>query len=153
MNVINLTGNDITFSYLRDDDQVTVTIPASETIATVDMDLKPDINIEGLPIQTHYKYLRAVNGIPEPEDGTIYIVSEAVAEAVLDRSDLYFIVYIPDPNLSKYENEQTRIPSLMRVGLSFTTNATQAAYSTGYVTGIRHAQQIIADYYQKGGSK
>lgn len=85
MTIINLTPHAINF--LREDNSVLATVEPSGTIARASQtrDLVSEVN--GIPVnQCSYG---AVTGLPDPQDGTIYLVSALTAQACPERSDVF----------------------------------------------------------------
>ena len=68
----------------------TVAIPTSGTIARCKTERKTIGNIDGISVTS--TIFGEVEGLPEPKEGTIYIVSSLVAQACKNRND----VFIPD---------------------------------------------------------
>lgn len=85
--IVNLTPHAITF-YAPDGQTVIQTVPSSGIArAAQTREVMGDIN--GIPVsKTAYG---AVDGLPAPEPGTIYVVSVLTAQAATDRDDLYIV--------------------------------------------------------------
>ena len=50
-----------------------------------------DVEVDGVSIPvTRKTFVLPVTGLPEPEDGTFYVVSQITAAAVPDRDDVFF---------------------------------------------------------------
>jgi hypothetical protein len=79
-NIINLTPHPINIVGWGE-------IEPSGQVARCELLRVPAGDVNGIPV---YKTsLGKPYGLPEPQDGTIYIVSRQVAEACPERSDLY----------------------------------------------------------------
>lgn len=76
MKFINLTQHDLTIILENGNDLV---LPASGEVARVTFSTQQVDKVDGIPI---YKtiYEPEVTGLPEPEDGTIFIVSSLAAQ-------------------------------------------------------------------------
>ena len=83
MEFINLTPHALTVH--RVDDSV-ITIPASGNVARVSQHDVRDEVVDGIEI--NHSQLGEVEGLPQAEDGKIFIVSRLVATAVKDRLDV-----------------------------------------------------------------
>lgn len=88
MNAINLTPHDVVL--VDGTNNPILTIPASgslarcrETVVTTG-----SIVINGITIPTTEKNMGEVVGLPDPQDGVVYIVSLPVKKAVPDRRDV-----------------------------------------------------------------
>lgn len=87
MKIINLTPHSI--SFLREDNSVLATVEPSGTIARASQTRDRVSEVNGIPVnQCSYG---AVTGLPDPQDGTIYIVSALTAQACPERSDVYIV--------------------------------------------------------------
>lgn len=85
--IVNLTPHAVTF-YAQDGKTIINTIPSSGIARTVQT-RKPINNINGIPVsKTGYG---AVEGLPDKQDNTIYIVSVLTAQAAKGRDDLYIV--------------------------------------------------------------
>ena len=83
---VNLTPHAITLR--RSDSPVGEAFPASGTVARCAVEKVQIGEIDGTPV---YRSLFGdVVGLPEPVEGTVYIVSQLVAQAARNRSDLVF---------------------------------------------------------------
>lgn len=110
MRIINLTPHAIGLAV---GDEV-VTIPASGTVARVSVTVSPAGEIE-----TDYGRVPLVRltygdpvGLPEPEDGVVYVVSKVVADALPDRHDLVYPDTSPE---SAIRNEAGQIVAVRRM--------------------------------------
>ena len=83
MEFINLTPHALTVH--RVDDSVII-IPASGNVARVSQHDVRDEVVDGIEI--NHSQLGEVEGLPQAEDGKIFIVSRLVATAVKDRLDV-----------------------------------------------------------------
>lgn len=105
--IINLTPHDVTIilsSRLRGDDDFTIQIPASGNVARCKVERQSICKIRSLQHCSHLENAAIVEipitqtkfgeveGLPDPQENTIYIVSSLVAQAVPYRND----VFIPD---------------------------------------------------------
>lgn len=82
MKLLNLTPHAITVVTLQNDDHFTVPPCGQVARLAVSRERLPDIEIDGLPVQLVHPTLGAVEGLPEPKEGVICLVSALVAEAV-----------------------------------------------------------------------
>ena len=82
--LINLTPHDVN---LVGDDGLTVTIPAEDTPARASEQYTETGEHEGGHPRVKLSY-GDVTGLPDPVQGTVYIVSNIVAVALPDRTDL-----------------------------------------------------------------
>ena len=80
--LINLTPHAITI--VRDGGNIT--LPPSGTIARCTVARRQVGSVDGIPINR--TVFGAVEGLPDPQPGTYYIVSALVAQACPDRHDL-----------------------------------------------------------------
>lgn len=90
MKIINLTPHALNF--LDAENRVILSVPSSgvaraaqrrETIGTVDVD--------GVTLPVTRSAFGAVEGLPAPEAGTIYVVSAITAQAVPEREDVFVV--------------------------------------------------------------
>lgn len=87
-NIINLTPHDITI--VDEDGSIRLVIPASGTLArckatTVSLGT---ITVGDVVIPVTATEMGEVEGLPQPQEGTIFVVSLAVAKAVPSRWDV-----------------------------------------------------------------
>lgn len=83
MNIINLTPHSIVIFL----ESGTRTIPASGTVARAKTIREQIDCIDGIPVfRTSFG---EVEGLPEPAEGTMYIVSSLAAQGAKHRNDLY----------------------------------------------------------------
>lgn len=111
MKFVNLTPHAITFFQKNLEDQTMnklLTVRPSGQIARVAAKtVVISEGFDGVPVTaTEYG---EVEGLPEPEDGTIYIVSSIVAERCRDRDD----VFIPNESV---RDAQGRIIGCLSLG-------------------------------------
>jgi hypothetical protein len=71
----------------------TVTIPPSGIVARcatsrVQVDT---VSLDGVTVPVNKTEFGEVTGLPDPQEGTIYIVSSLVAQAVPDRQDVFIV--------------------------------------------------------------
>ena len=105
--LMNLTPHDINF-VTEDGNAITVVKP-SGVIARVASSTVVTGNIDGIPVtETVYG---EVEGLPEPEDGTVYIVSSLVAQRCKHRND----VFIPNESVRDANGRIVGCRSLGRV--------------------------------------
>lgn len=83
-NIINLTPHAINIIT----DSQTITMPASGNTARVQQKTEVVGNITGIPITVNT--FGTVEGLPEEQEGTYYIVSNLVMSALPNRKDLLF---------------------------------------------------------------
>ena len=90
MKIVNLTPHALNF--LDAENRVVLTVPSSgvaraaqrrESIGTIDTD--------GVTLPVTRSVFGAVEGLPAPEAGTIYIVSAITAQAVPKREDVFIV--------------------------------------------------------------
>jgi len=105
MNIINLTPHAITF--VNGEGVVIRTIAPSGKLARVSVRTVTDGYIGGIPVTR--SAFGQVEGLPAPEDGTIYVVSSLVASRVPDRWD----VFIPNESV---RDDQGRIVGCRSLG-------------------------------------
>lgn len=95
MNLKNFTPHDV--NIVRGDE--TLTIPSACGIdrpgCSETREVVQKIQVDGLDVPVNRTVLGEVEGLPEPEEGTLYIVSRVVAEAASGRDDLI----IPDDTI------------------------------------------------------
>ena len=104
--IINLTPHAITLVCGK----LPMTIPSSGVVARVSSHTEVIGNIGDIPItRTAYS---AVEGLPEPEEDTIYIVSALVAQRVPERGD----VFIPNESVRDENGRIIGCKSLARIG-------------------------------------
>ena len=74
-------------------DGPTVTIPPSGQVArcTVDRVEVDTVTVDGITIPVNQTRFWAVSDLPDPQPGTIYVVSALVTQAVPDRADVYIV--------------------------------------------------------------
>lgn len=86
--LVNLTPHSITV--VGDSGETILTIPPAGVVArcSVKKERVATIGINNFNIPVSWVTFGEVVDLPEPQDGTIYIVSRAVAEARRDRDDL-----------------------------------------------------------------
>lgn len=76
MKFVNLTQHDLTIIFDNGDDMV---LPASGEVARVTFSTQQVDEIDGIPVyETVYE--PEVIGLPEPEDGTIYVASSLATQ-------------------------------------------------------------------------
>ena len=90
MKIVNLTPHAINF--LGAENRVILAVPSSgvaraaqrrESIGTIDAD--------GVTLPVTRSVFGAVDGLPAPEAGTIYVVSAITAQAVPEREDVFIV--------------------------------------------------------------
>ena len=91
MKVTNLTPHSISFIN-EDGTQILVVEPSGE-VARVSVRTETVGKINGIPVTT--SVFGEVENLPDPQDGTIYIVSSLVAQRCHDRDD----VFIPNESV------------------------------------------------------
>lgn len=85
MTIINLTPHAINF--LREDNSVLATVEPSGTIARASQTREAVGEVNGIVVnQCSYG---SVTGLPDPQDGTIYLVSALTAQACPERPDVF----------------------------------------------------------------
>lgn len=87
MQIINLTPH--TINFLDGDNNPVLTVEPSGTVARAKQTRTLCGNIAGIPVnQCAYG---TVQGLPEPEKETIYVVSAITAQACPEREDVYIV--------------------------------------------------------------
>lgn len=87
MKIINLTPHEITF--LDGNNSVLATIEPSGAIARASQTREAIGEVNGIVVnQCSYG---SVTGLPDPQDGTIYLVSALTAQACRDRNDVFIV--------------------------------------------------------------
>lgn len=91
MKIVNLTPHALNLMPNGPDGPV-VTIPPSGTVArcATERTLVETVTVDGVTIPVNRTVFGEVTGLPDPEPGTVYVVSAIVAQAV--RRDDVFIV-------------------------------------------------------------
>ena len=97
MKIINLTPHEV--KVLNTDGEVVQSFP-SEGVVRCQVTRQQEGEVNGIPINR--TVFGEVEGLPEPQDDVVYIVSAIVAQAAKDRGDLV----IPDDAV---RDEQGRI--------------------------------------------
>lgn len=98
MKIVNLTPHDI--NIIGEIGEVVQTFPASGELARCSVSREQVDVINGIPVNR--TVFGAVTGLPEQQEGVVYVVSALVAQAVDGRDD----VVIPDDAV---RDEQGRI--------------------------------------------
>lgn len=83
MNIINLTPHEVNIVL----ENGAISIPTSGTVARVAAKTEKTGDINGIPVTE--TVFGDVEGLPEPQDGTVFIVSTLVAQRVHNRSDVF----------------------------------------------------------------
>ena len=105
MPIINLT--DLTIRLADENDEVYKTFePGDESIKV--RSRGDEDEVDGAPIEI--TYVTGVEGLPDPEDGTYYIVPQPVAY-VLNRPDLL----MPDTGPSAIRDENSKVYAVRRL--------------------------------------
>lgn len=85
MTIINLTPHAITF--LDENNSVLATVEPSGVVARAAQTRDRISEVNGIPVnQCSYG---EVTGLPDPQDGTIYLVSALTAQACRNRNDVF----------------------------------------------------------------
>ena len=100
MNIINLTPHPIV---VIAEDGEPVTFPASGTVARVTESRQDAGDVCGIPVSRIVR--SSVENLPQPEPGTIYIVSGIVLSACAGRAD----VFAPDTGAGAVRDDAGRI--------------------------------------------
>ena len=103
---VNLTPHPIV---VRREDGSEFTIAPSGAIARVSTTEKVVDNVDGVPVVV--REFGEVENLPEPQDGTIYIVSSLVLSAVKGRGD----VMAPDTGPTAIRNSDGHIVAVTRL--------------------------------------
>jgi len=104
--IVNLTPHSIVLRTEEGD----VTVPPSGTVARVAVK-QVEIECPGLPVHVARNEYGEVEGLPEPKDGTIYVVSSLVLSRVHGRID----VFAPDTGPTAIRDEAGRIVAVRRL--------------------------------------
>jgi hypothetical protein len=83
MNIINLTPHAVTV-FCGEDEQFV--FPAAAAAARVEMNREPAGDVNSIPVSR--VVVGEVYGLPEPVEGTCFVVSRVVAEACPSRHDI-----------------------------------------------------------------
>lgn len=86
MKMVNLTPHPIAF--VDEDGKVIRTIESSGTVRAHRASVKV-YDIDGIPVNR--VIFGPITDLPEPEDGTVYIVSSLVAQGISERTDVYIV--------------------------------------------------------------
>ena len=105
MPIVNLT--DLTIRLADENDEVYKTFEPGDGSITVRSRGEED-EVDGAPIEV--TYVTGVEGLPEPEDGTYYLVPQPVAY-VLNRPDLL----MPDTGPSAIREEDGKVYAVRRL--------------------------------------
>jgi hypothetical protein len=105
--LINLTPHEITF--IGEDGNIITTVAPSGSIARVGVSKKVIGMLDGIPIKQ--SVFGEVEGLPEPEPNTVFIVSSLVAARCPERAD----VMIPDDSVRDGQGRIIGCKSLGRV--------------------------------------
>ncbi len=110
MKLINLTPHAITF--VDASGNVAATVPPSGTVArcSVDRMMVDEVLCDGIHVPVNRTCFGAVEGLPEPFEDTIYIVSSLVAQAA-GRED----VMIPDDTVRDADGRIIGCRALARI--------------------------------------
>lgn len=81
MKLVNLTRDPVMFRSHAGKD----VILASEGHAKITRDSGEPTYIDGIPVPVYPSFTDAITGLPDPQEGTMYIVSWQVGEAVANR--------------------------------------------------------------------
>lgn len=106
MPIINLTG--VTVRIADENDEVYKTIEPDERNVRVRSTGK-ETEVDGVPIET--THVTEVEGLPDPEEDTYYIVPQPVAKVVADRPDLV----TPDTGPSAIRDENQNVYAVRRL--------------------------------------
>lgn len=89
--IVNLTPHEINF--IGADNQIALTVPPSGIVARACSTRHVDgaVNIDGVNIPINRTCFGNIVSLPEPEEGTIYIVSSITAQACPEREDVYIV--------------------------------------------------------------
>jgi hypothetical protein len=104
MNFVNLTPHPITVKT----NEIKRTFEPSGQVARVETTETLLHTVEGIPIMK--RTWEQPTGIPDPEEGTLYIVSSVVLSAAAERTDLIS----PDTGKTAERNEKGHILSVIR---------------------------------------
>lgn len=108
--IVNLTPHAVTVN----GEDGSVTVPPSGTVARIETVMTPaeTITVDGVAITVQAQRMGEVTGLPEPVDGTVYVVSLPVAAALgASRPD----VVAPGPLVRDAEGRPVACNGLVRV--------------------------------------
>lgn len=94
MEIVNLTPHTLSFMVKTSDgSELTLVIPPSGTIArcAVVREQVGTVIVDGVSIPINHTRFGVVEGLPDPEPDTVYVVSALVAQAVSERKDVYIV--------------------------------------------------------------
>lgn len=93
MKIINLTPHELNFVTPEGE----IKVPPSGVVARVSVTREKigEIVLEGKTLPVYKSTFGNVEGLPDPEPDTIFVVSSIVAQAVPERSD----IFIPDDSV------------------------------------------------------
>lgn len=107
INIVNLVPHDVVF--VHEDHSIICIVPPSGMLARVTSRTKVIGSINGIPVTT--TEYDDVIGLPDSEEGTIYVVSSMVAQRVPNRDD----VFIPNESIRDFRGVIIGCKSLGRV--------------------------------------
>ena len=89
--IINLTPHTITF--VDDVGNIVLTVePLGQVARCAASRVQVDtVTVDGIAIPVNRTQFGEVTGLPEPQEGTIYIVSSLTAQAVPEREDVFIV--------------------------------------------------------------
>lgn len=89
--IINLTPHAL--SFIGEDDKVIITVPASGTVARAasSRSCVGSVEVDGASIPVNATSFGEVVGLPDPQPGTILVVSSLTAQAARGRDDVYIV--------------------------------------------------------------
>ena len=92
LNIVNLTPHALNLMPEGPDGPV-VTIPPSGLVArcAVDRVQVDTVTVDGISVPVNETWFRGVSDLPEPQPGTIFVVSTLVAQAVPDYQDVFIV--------------------------------------------------------------
>ena len=92
MNIVNLTPHALNLMPAGPTGPV-VTIPPSGLVArcAVDRVQVDTVTVDGISVPVNLTQFGAVDDLPEPQPGTIYVVSALVAQAMPWRNDVFIV--------------------------------------------------------------
>ena len=89
-NIVNLTPHEINF-FMGEEKKISVQPSGTVARAKTSRQAIGSIELDGIELPINKTEFGSVEGLPDPEHGTIFIVSAIVAKAVPDRDDIFIV--------------------------------------------------------------
>lgn len=110
MNLINLTPHEVRFVNDEGNDILLVLPSGQLARCREERELAEKVEVSGILLPVNETFFGDLTGLPEPSEGTTYIVSRAVIEAAPHRDDLV----IPDQTVRDTEGRVVGCKALAR---------------------------------------